>query len=312
MAFPDTDVSIIICTRDRPGPLLRCLASIAAAVARFSDTAVEIIVLENGSFEALKLDEKLVCQAGGTVTRLVRLPSGGLSQARNHGMALAKGQTLVFTDDDCIMHEDYLRDLVQHVADMPGDMFIGGRVKLADPTDAEFTIKDVPVRELFQRHIHPGGFLQGCNLVIARETAAKIGEFDTRFGAGSPLKAGEDTDYIIRAHIAGICIEYVPDMCVFHQHGRKQIRQIQDLNSQYAFANGAIYAKYMLSQPWLLRHFYWTARAAMRERFFDGPKFHDGLDLTWRLLLKNHLLGFAKFMEYSRPSLRRLLHRNST
>lgn len=312
MVAPDIDVSIIVCTRDRPGPLLRCLGSVAAAAEHAPRTAVEIIILENGSSTALRLDETLVREAGGPRARLIRLPGGGLAQARNHGMRMAEGRVFVFTDDDCIMDRNYVRDLMKHDGEGSGDMFIGGRVKLADATDLAFTIKDVPERELFQEHIHPGGFLQGCNLAVARETAAKIGDFDTRFGAGSPLKAGEDTDYIIRAHIARIRIEYVPDMVVYHQHGRKLIRQIQELNHHYAFANGAIYAKYLLRQPWLLKHFYWTARAAVRERFFGGPKFNDGLGLTWGSLLTSHIMGIFGYLGHALPASRPPAHGRSS
>ncbi|MBS1302741.1 glycosyltransferase [Loktanella sp. SALINAS62] len=309
MGVSELDISIIICTCDRPMPLMRCLKSIANAMNETPGLTVEIVVVENGSSDGLRLDEMGVRQAGGSCVRLIQLPSGGLAQARNEGMRMARGRIFVFTDDDCIMDRNYLRDLSKHDCEASGDMFIGGRVKLADATDLEFTIKNVPERELFEVHIHPGGFLQGCNLAIARDTAKKIGEFDTRFGAGSPLKAGEDTDYMIRAHIAGMRIEYVPDMSIYHKHGRKLVRQVQELNHQYAFANGAIYAKYLLRQPWLLKRFFWTARAAAIERFLGGPKFNDGLGLTWGSLLKSHLMGFIGYFAHALTAPRHLTKR---
>jgi GT2 family glycosyltransferase len=53
--------------------------------------------------------------------------------------------------------------------------------------------------------------------------------FDERFGAGTNIPAGEDTDYIYRAYLADVTIEYVPDMAVFHHHGRKSVTQAINL-----------------------------------------------------------------------------------
>jgi GT2 family glycosyltransferase len=210
-------------------------------------------------------------------------------------MEIARGRFLVFTDDDCLMGRDYLRDLRDLTGEAERDLFIGGRVRLADPSDLKFTVKDVGVREVFREHVHPGGFLMGCNMVIARRTARRIGAFDTRFGAGTPLQAGEDTDYIIRAHMLGIRIEYIPGLDIYHRHGRKHVGQIRRLNRQYAYANGAIYAKHLFRAPWLKRHLWWTARAAARERFLGGPGFDERFGLTWGSLLGSHLLGIAGY-----------------
>lgn len=289
------DISFIICTRNRPQQMLRCLASIAAATAGHPRVMAEVIVLENGSCDDLQLGEAEVVAAGGSMARLIRMQMPGLSHARNEGLRLAGGRLLVFTDDDCILDVDYVSDLLAHEATRTGDVFLGGRVKLADPTDLPFTIKDVSEHELFKQHIHPGGFVQGCNMVMSRLTSMKIGEFDTNFGAGAPMRAGEDTDYIIRAHLCGIPVEYVPDMTVFHQHGRKHLSDVRTLNYGYAFANGAIYAKYHISQPWLLKHLYWSARATCKEQI-GGSKFDINLGLTWGSVLKGNILGAVQYL----------------
>jgi len=67
-----------------------------------------------------------------------------------------------------------------------------------------FTIKRSRVRERLTPDIHPGGFVLGCNMTMHRDVAARIGDFDERFGAGGPLRSAEDTDYLVRAVLLGM------------------------------------------------------------------------------------------------------------
>jgi GT2 family glycosyltransferase len=73
----------------------------------------------------------------------------------------------------------------------------------------------------------------GCNMTMRRAVIERLGFFDENFGPGSELTSGEDLDYIYRAYIADITVEYVPDMIVSHFHsyrsqseGRKFRQQV--------------------------------------------------------------------------------------
>jgi len=68
-----------------------------------------------------------------------------------------------------------------------------------------------------------GGFILGCNMAMQRIVFDKLGPFDERFGAGAVFKSGEDTDYVLRAYFAGIPVEYVPDMVVYHFHAEENV-----------------------------------------------------------------------------------------
>lgn len=289
----ECDVSVIVCTRDRPQQLLRCVAAIARAAEACAEMAVEIIVLENLSRPCLALDKDEVLRLAGGRGCFVKLMEGGLSKARNAGIQLARGRLLVFTDDDCIMEGAFFTDLARHAAQRQDSLFIGGRVKLANVDDLPFTIKDEAETQDYDVSIHPGGFIPGCNFVVSRKVVAEIGEFDPRFGAGAPFRAGEDTDYIIRAHLAGVRIQYVPDMCVLHHHGRKLFAEVDDLNRSYAFANGALYSKY-LRQFWLLKHLYWSLRLAFMEKF-GGRLFNVEIGLTWHSTVRANLAGLCAY-----------------
>ncbi len=293
---PDPVVSVVICTRDRPRQALACLGSVAASLA--AGIGAEILLVENGSRADLALPADAVAKAGQGRCRLIRLAQGGLSEARNVGMAQARGGLLVFVDDDCRLVPGYMADVLRHAAAMAAqgvdDYLIGGRVKLGDSDDLPFTIKDEVAVQTFHTGLHPGGFIQGCNFLLPRATAGRIGWFDTRFGAGGRFRAGEDTDYLIRAHDAGVLIRYVPDMVVHHFHGRRSFAEVDRLNRNYAYANGAILAKHVWRHPWLAKHLVWTLRSALIERI-GGPCFDAEVGLSWASVTRAQLRGLAAF-----------------
>lgn len=293
--FPVT--SVIVCTRDRPAKVLACLESIAES-AVLSGVQVEIVLVENGSKPELQLSEGAIEESGRGLCRFVRRSYGCLSDARNEAMRLAGGGLFVFIDDDCVVAPQYLDDLMRHASEMKAQgvwhYLIGGRVVLGDMRDLPFTIKDDPDPQVFHTGVHPGGFVQGCNFFLSRETAALIGPFDPRFGPGSRFKAGEDTDYLIRAHEAGVSVRYVPDLPVMHFHGRQTFAEVDGLNRDYAFANGAILAKHFGRHPWLGRHLAWTIRSSLKERF-GGPGFNTAVGLSWGSVLTAQIRGAWAF-----------------
>jgi GT2 family glycosyltransferase len=288
-------VSVIISTRDRPTQVHDCVRSLRKAGEVRPDVPFEVLVIENGSTLDRALHEGTIMRAAPEGTRLFRLCAGNLSGARNFGMLNARGTIFAFVDDDCLVDPEWLADVGRHARDMPEDFVMGGRVRLADPADLPFTIKDSDVPQVFSEDMNPGGFVQGCNFIMPRKTALRVGLFDGRFGSGARFKAGEDTDYIIRAHGAGVAIHYVPDMAVSHRHGRRSFPEINRLNRAYAYANGAILAKHLFRHTWLARHFFWTIRSSVREKV-GGPPFDPLIGLAWATVARAQLAGFAGFV----------------
>jgi GT2 family glycosyltransferase len=132
-------------------------------------------------------------------------------------------------------------------------------------------------------------------MALRRSLAQRIGWFDERFGAGAVFQGAEDTDYLYRAHRAGVAIEYVPDMIVYHQHGRKWREQITRLNHAYDFGNGAFYAKHMRRDPRVLRYGWWDLKACLLElagRIQVDPVWC----FTYRAKVASNTLGMARFM----------------
>ena len=92
------DISLILCTRDRAGALKGALDAVAAL--DFAGTW-EVVLVDNGSSDTTKAVIEDFAKKVAFPVRYVHQPIKGLSNARNAGLAAARGAIIAFTDDDC-------------------------------------------------------------------------------------------------------------------------------------------------------------------------------------------------------------------
>ncbi len=218
-------VSVVVCTRDRPESLARCLDSIR----RSSRRPEEILVVDNAPTSDATRD--LV--RGRPGVGYVREPRPGLSVARNTGIARSVGEIVAFTDDDVVVHADWVARLQEGFAD-PGVMVVTGLVLPAElETESQWIFEksfggfgqgyrplvfDRRFLERTQRHGPPVWRIgAGANMAFRRAVFARLGDFDPRLGAGA-AGCSEDSEYWYRVLAAdGVC-RYEPAAVVFHYH----------------------------------------------------------------------------------------------
>lgn len=263
-------LSVLICTRNRAHAISGCLNSVAAAFARAAPLEAEIVVVDNGSTDGTAAVLQAWAEASGLHVQLLTEPVAGLARSRNRALGAARGALLVFTDDDCRLERDYVRQLLAYDAADSGLVLRGGHVMLGDPTDLRLTFtRPVHLRWNCRtnppRHDNLGHCVIGCNMTLRRALAERIGPFDTDLGAGTALPGGEDTDYVYRAYLLGATIEAVADMTVIHCHGRKTAADGYSLMRDYSVGSGAITVKYLCRSPMLCRQAAWDIRHALRE-----------------------------------------------
>jgi len=245
-------VSLVVCTRDRAATLLGLFESVRDVQPASGD---ELVVVDNGSSDGTAAAIAAFAPDAPLHTRIVSEPAAGLARARNRGVATARGEVIVFTDDDCRVPPAFL-DIAARALALPGGLdYCGGRVLPADPADGEYGF----VLDDMSHVIPPGAFLragriQGACMAFRREVLERVGPFDEAFGAGTRWRC-EDVDYLQRASLAGFTGGHVPELSVRHHHGRRPGPEIEALRRADDRARGAYHAKFALagSRPHLGR-----------------------------------------------------------
>jgi glycosyltransferase involved in cell wall biosynthesis len=223
--------SIIIPTYRRREQLARCLSAIEAL--SFPRHRFEVIVVDDGSpappadlIGSLdrSLDAQLLCER-----------HKGPATARNAGAKLARGKYLVFTDDDCTPHRDWLLAIDQRMAESSSPRAVGGRTVNVLVNDVYAAASQGIVDFLYEHYgdqHSPWRFFTSNNLALSRAEFLELGGFDEGFS----LAAAEDRDLCERWRAAGFDLYYAADAVVDHAHKLGFIR----FNKQhFAYGRGA-------------------------------------------------------------------------
>lgn len=265
MRYPD--ICVIVATRNRAHAIGQCLAAIEHAFHQCPGARGTIIVVNNASTDDTEAVVNDWAKTASIPVSLHYEAKKGLSAARNCGIRHAKGDLIVFTDDDCCLSPTYISELLQYDRQDEELTLRSGSVVLGDPTDLPLTIKIVTETRTWKRLMNLadegdllGNALIGCNMAMRRGVIDRVGLFDERLGAGTSCCAAEDTDYYYRAYLAGLKLQVVPDLMVSHFHGRKTPGEKVKLEESYAVGNGALVAKYLFVYPNFSRHFYWNVK----------------------------------------------------
>ena len=251
-------ISVVVATCNRASALRSCLDSLRSL--RIPEgVAFEVICVDNNSTDETRHVVEESTRHSKIPVRYVLEPHPGASWARNAGLREARGEIIAITDDDCIVDANWLVSIwTEFVADMSLGI-LGGRVELHDKRDLPMTIRTSRERSLFELGALTTHAIS-ANLAIRQSVIGKIGLFDQQFGPGSSLFAGEDLDFVFRAHKAGIKIIYSPDVLVFHNHGRRTEADRAELRRRYAIGTGAFYFKHILGGDRdAMRLAYWEA-----------------------------------------------------
>lgn len=276
--------SLIICTRNRAAKLARCLESLAGlnGVENW-----ELVLIDNGSTDSTA--SVIDGFAQSYAHRLLRVfePRPGLGIARNAGVAVASGDILAFTDDDCYPAREFLDELQRVFSDRSVG-YMGGRILLYDQDDAPVSIRVTTEARFVGAHsfVHTG-LIQGANMACRRAVIDSVGAFDADFGAGTPFPA-EDVEFVARASAAGWCGGYFPGPVVYHDHGRRGEAVIRRLFEQYDRGRGAYYAKFILRTDtrWTYcRYWYWSVNLRTGKRRLKNEivgALHYLCRRTWR------------------------------
>ncbi len=214
--------TVVVCTRDRPEDLQRCLE----AFMRLPDDGQEYLVIDN--CPASDVTMELV--KNYPKVRYVREDVPGSSAARNRALREAKHEFVAFTDDDAAPDPNWLRSLLQNFSD-PRVMCVTGLVMpLELETEAqEWFERYSPHGRGFYRLVFDGATINplivapvgvSASMALRKSAIDFIGLFDEDLGAGTPTVGGEDCELFARILRGGYRIVYEPRALSWHRHRR--------------------------------------------------------------------------------------------
>jgi glycosyltransferase involved in cell wall biosynthesis len=243
-------LTVIIPTYRRSAYLIEALQSVIAQKTRFS---FEILVLDNACDSTLHGEVERVAADSLVPVRYIPVPEIGLHNGRNTGAKAARGEFLVFVDDDIIAVSGWLQAIVDAFNDHSVHL-VGGpswplyEGNLPDWLDA-FWQTSVDSKRLCNKYlslqdfgrepceIYPD-FIWGLNFAIRKETLHKLGGFrpDSVPWVMRRFRGDGEMAVTHNARSLGLKALYHPGALVFHRV--PQNRMTLEYFTRRAYLNG--------------------------------------------------------------------------
>jgi O-antigen biosynthesis protein len=222
-------VSVVVCSYNGGKTLEQCLRSLAHI--KYPD--YEVIVIDDGS------TDNTSAIASRFPIRCIRTDNGGLSRARNLGIAESSGEIVAFIDADAYAGPEWLFHLVtalqEHEAAAVGgpnlsprnDGFIAQCVDHAPGNPTHVLTSD----ELAEH-------VPGCNMAYRKSALKEIGCFDIVHRA-----AGDDVDVCWKLLAREKKIAFAAGAVVWH-HRRPTVRAFLKQQKGYGYAEAHLRRRY--------------------------------------------------------------------
>ena len=217
-------LSIIICTRNRD----RLLGSTLDSMSRCTiprGLGWEIIVVDNNSSD--HTSQMVDSYRGKLPLHYLFEPEGGLSQARNRGIASASGNLIIFSDDDIKPVSNWIKLYWDNFRQKTGNFMFGGPIvsmyeaeeidyalmTLAPPSIAGLDFGSEP------KILASNEYFVSSNWACPARGIRKAGGFDHRLGLNESnpgIVVGEEIDLMVRLENMGYRKWYIPEAKVIH------------------------------------------------------------------------------------------------
>ncbi|MCA1991908.1 MAG: glycosyltransferase [Coleofasciculus sp. S288] len=208
----------------------RSLPVLLSALKAQTYPKLEILIVDNNSTDSTAV----ILQAQPSV-RYIREEQPGSYAARNAALALAKGEILAFTDDDCIPQPEWVSEGVRSLESSDFQL-AGGAIHLRfsdKPRLAEWIDGSM---FLNQATYVTSNFAVTANLFVHRQVFEHIGLFNAK------LISSGDAEFCRRACMHGFRITYVETARVYHPT-RKSLKALLRKAWRIGYGNGQLIAQ---------------------------------------------------------------------
>lgn len=216
--------SVIVCTYNRVELLTDTLRSLQQL--SYPATDYEVIVVDNNSSD--NTAELVAALASNSPVKIAYVHESrqGLSYARNTGITHAKGEIVVFTDDDIEADPLWLQDIVA-TFNSPEVYCVGGPIRpiwlsprpewLSDNLIGYLTIQEFEYAAQ-SRELTSASYPSGANIAFRRVLFEELGYFDTELGRkGKLLLSNEESRVCSMIEAAGKKIRLASNAIIYHK-----------------------------------------------------------------------------------------------
>jgi glycosyltransferase involved in cell wall biosynthesis len=201
-------LSLVIAAYNDWAALEKCLASVAG---QRNPPEFEVVVVDDGS--ATEAPAGVISRNSPFQVRVIRQAHSGIATARNRGVQEARGGVVLFTDCDCVLDPDCLRELAHATEQFPDDVSFQLRLT----ADTRTTVGRAEALQHFavqQGRLDASGrlmYLNTSGFAIRREAAFTLGKlFDPM------ARRGEDTLLLSQLMKRGQMPHYLPRAAIQH------------------------------------------------------------------------------------------------
>lgn len=197
---------------------------------------LEIVVVDGNSTDATK---EIVSKYP---VKLISEERPGINGARNTGIKNSHGEIIAFTDYDCVVPENWVKEIVKYFQD-PSVGCVGGKVQRYDNGLLSLYADEslVPVMRIFKKEMMvnkirlPFNYPVGCNFAVKREVFEKAGFFDERFKYGF-----DELEFAERICNRGYKLVLTPNITVQHKH-RSTFTELLRQTFRYGEGGGLLF-----------------------------------------------------------------------
>ena len=217
-------LTAIICTYNRAKYIGNLLESVAKN--DLAKSEYEIVLVDNNCTDNTREICEAFAKAHKDVNfRYVLEPEQGLSAARNKGIKEAKGEVIVYIDDDALVDTWYLRTYAEWFAMHPETMACGGPIEPLYETEEPSWMTPYTKALLTAwmnygdkvREYPKGRYPGGGNAAYRKEVFDKVGLFNTALGRkGGNLMGSEEKDIFDKMQALGMQVLYLPTPVLHH------------------------------------------------------------------------------------------------
>jgi glycosyltransferase involved in cell wall biosynthesis len=199
VAAGEPRVSVVVPARNASDTIGRALDALAA---QELDHPWEVVVVDDASDD----DTAAIARSAPGPVKVVSEGRLGAAEARNRGVAEARGAVLAFTDADCFPTPGWLA---------------AGLIALRDADLAQGSVAPDPTHPLgpFDRTLwveSERGFYETANLFVTRQLFERVGGFEDWLDTGGGKHIAEDVWFGWSAVRAGARTRFAPDALVHH------------------------------------------------------------------------------------------------